>query len=79
MLKWRLLAIPASVVPLLIMFFLTRVSPSDLLAVGLLPFIASVASVMGKIMLQALRFKYFITEFIGHDISSTGKMNWQPD
>jgi glycosyltransferase 2 family protein len=74
MLNWRLLAIPASVVPLLIMFFFTRVSPSDLLAVGLLPFIASVASVMGKIMLQALRFKYFITEFIGHDISSTGKI-----
>jgi glycosyltransferase 2 family protein len=73
-LNWRLLAIPASIVPLLIMFLFTRVSPSDVLAVGLIPFIASVASVISKIMLQALRFKYFITEFIGHDISSTGKI-----
>lgn len=74
MLNWRLLAIPASIVPLLIMFLFTRASPSDVLAVGLIPFIASVASVISKIMLQALRFKYFITEFIGHDISSTGKI-----
>lgn len=72
--NWRLLAIPASIVPLLIMFFFTRISPSDVFVVGLIPFIISVASVIGKIMLQALRFKYFITEFLGHDISSTGKI-----
>ena len=74
MLNWRLLAIPASILPLLIMLLFTRVSPSDVLAVGIIPFIASVASVISKIMLQAFRFKYFITEFIGHDVSSTGKI-----
>jgi uncharacterized protein (TIRG00374 family) len=70
-LNWRLLAIPASVVPLLIMLLFTRVSISDILSVGLIPFIASVTSVMGKNMLQAFRFKYFIDEFIGQDVSST--------
>jgi glycosyltransferase 2 family protein len=73
-LNWKLLAIPASVVPLLIMFLFTKVSFSDIFAVGLIPFMASIASVMGKIMLQAFRFKYFINEFIGRDVSSTGSI-----
>ena len=72
--NWRLVAIPASIVPLLIMLIFTRISPNDLFAVGLFPFLISVASVMGKVMLQALRFKYFITAFIGHGVSSTGKI-----
>jgi uncharacterized protein (TIRG00374 family) len=72
--NWRLVAIPASIVPLLIMLIFTRISPNDLFAVGLFPFLISVASAMGKVMLQALRFKYFITAFIGHGVSSTGKI-----
>ena len=72
--NWKLLAIPASVVPLLIMFLFTKVSFSDIFAVGLIPFMASIASVMGKIMLQAFRFKYFINEFIGRDVSSTSSI-----
>lgn len=71
--NWRLVAIPASVVPFLILFLTTNVSPQDVFAVGLFPFIASVAAGLSKIMLQAYRFKYFIKNFIGYDVSSTGK------
>ena len=71
--NWRLVAIPASVVPFLILFLTTNVSPQDVFAVGLFPFIASVAAGLTKIMLQAYRFKYFIKNFIGYDVSSTGK------
>ncbi|MBV9178814.1 MAG: flippase-like domain-containing protein [Nitrososphaeraceae archaeon] len=72
--NWRLLAIPVSIVPLLILFLFTHASISDIFAVGLIPFTTSVVSIIGKIMLQAFRFKYFITEFIGPDVSSTGKI-----
>ena len=72
--NWRLLAIPASIVPFLIMFIFTPVSPNDVFAVGLVPFIISAASVIVKIMLQAYRFKYFIHKFIGPHVSSTGKI-----
>ena len=71
--NWRLVAIPASVVPFLILFLTTNVSPQDVFAVGLFPFIASVAAGLAKIMLQAYRFKYFIKNFIGYHVSSTGK------
>ena len=56
------------------MFLFSRVSPADVFAVGLIPFVMSTASVMGKVMLQALRFKYFITHFIGRDVSSISKI-----
>ena len=69
-----MIAIPASVVPFVIMFLLTHVSPAQVFAVGLAPFIISTASVMGRIMLQAFRFHYFIRTFIGHDISSASSI-----
>ncbi|HEV8386916.1 MAG TPA: lysylphosphatidylglycerol synthase transmembrane domain-containing protein [Nitrososphaera sp.] len=71
--NWRLVAIPASVVPFLILFLTTKVSPQDVFAVGLFPFIGSAAAGLTKILLQAYRFKYFIKSFIGYDVSSTGK------
>ena len=71
--NWRLIAIPASVVPFLILFLTADVSPQDVFAVGLVPFIASAAAGLTKIMIQAFRFKYFIKNFIGYDVASTGR------
>jgi len=56
------------------MIFFTHISPASILAVGVVPFILSSASVIGRIMLQALRFDYFIRKFIGRDVSSTRKI-----
>lgn len=72
-LNWRIAAIPASIVPFIIMFITTKVSPQDIFAVGLLPFVASAAAAVARVMLQAYRFKYFVRQFIGYDVSSTGK------
>lgn len=72
-LNWRILALPASIVPFIIMFLTTKVSPQDIFAVGLVPFVASAIAAVSRIMLQAYRFKYFVRKFIGHDVSSAGK------
>jgi uncharacterized protein (TIRG00374 family) len=37
------------------------------------PFVAASAAAITKMMLQALRFKYFIRRFLGYDVASTGK------
>jgi hypothetical protein len=71
--NWRILAIPASIVPFVIMFMTTHLSPKDIFAVGLVPFAASAAAAVARAMLQAYRFKYFIRKFIGRDISTPGK------
>jgi glycosyltransferase 2 family protein len=72
-LNWRLVAIPVSVVPFIILFLTASVSPQDIFAVGLIPFVGSAAAEIARFMLQAARFKYFIKRFIGYDVSSTGK------
>jgi uncharacterized protein (TIRG00374 family) len=73
LLNWRFVAIPASIVPFLILFTTTNVSPQDIFKVGLVPFVASSAAAVTRMLLQAIRFKYFIKQFIGRDISSTSK------
>jgi glycosyltransferase 2 family protein len=72
-LNWRLVAIPASVVPFIILIITANVSPQDVLAIGLVPFLAAAAAAIIKMLLQALRFKYFIRHFLGYDVASTGK------
>ncbi|HZC88601.1 MAG TPA: lysylphosphatidylglycerol synthase transmembrane domain-containing protein [Nitrososphaera sp.] len=71
--NWRLVAIPASIVPFIILFLTTNVTPQDLFKVGLVPFIASAAAALARMFLQAVRFKYFIKRFIGYNVSSTSK------
>lgn len=71
--NWRLLAIPASIVPLVLMVLFTHITLDDLLSVGVIPFVLSSAAVMGKALLQAYRFKYYIRKFIGHDVSTTSR------
>ena len=71
--NWRLVAIPASVVPFIILIITANVSPQDILAVGFVPFLAAAAAAIIKMLLQALRFKYFIKYFLGYDVASTGK------
>jgi uncharacterized protein (TIRG00374 family) len=72
-LNWRLVAIPASVVPFIIMIITAHVSPQNVFAVGLVPFLAAAGAAITKMLLQAIRFKYFIRHFLGYDVASTGK------
>jgi len=72
-LKWRIIAVAVSLIPFLLLFTFTPVSPADIFAVGLLPFLLSVSAVMVRILLQAYRFRYFINHFIGPNYSTTLK------
>ena len=71
--KWRIIAVAVSLVPFLLLFAFTPVSPADVFSVGILPFLLSVSAVMVRILLQAYRFRYFINHFIGPNISTTFK------
>ncbi len=73
-LNWRIVAVIASLVPFLLLFAFTPVSPKDLFSVGIIPFVMSVGAVMVRVLLQAYRFRYFIKHFIGPHLSSTGKI-----
>ena len=72
--NWRIIAVIASLIPFLLLFAFTPVSPSDVFSVGLVPFVISVGAVMVKILLQAYRFRYYIKHFISPHLSTTGKI-----
>lgn len=71
--KWRIIAVAVSLIPFLLLFTFTPVSPADVFSVGPLPFLLSVSAVMVRILLQAYRFRYFIKHFIGPNYSTTLK------
>ncbi|HEY1211871.1 MAG TPA: lysylphosphatidylglycerol synthase transmembrane domain-containing protein [Nitrososphaera sp.] len=71
--NWRLVAIPASIVPFIILIVTAHVTPQDFLSLGLIPFLAAAAAAITKVMLQAVRFKYFIKHFLGYNVASTGE------
>ena len=71
--KWRIIAVAVSLIPFLLLFTFTPVSPADVFSVGALPFLLSVSAVMVRILLQAYRFRYFINHFIGPNYSTTLK------
>ncbi|MEO9319064.1 MAG: lysylphosphatidylglycerol synthase transmembrane domain-containing protein [Nitrososphaera sp.] len=71
--NWRIVAILASVVPFLVLFLTTKVSPGDVFALGVVPFAMSATAALSRNFLQAIRFKYYIRRFIGRDVSSTAK------
>jgi len=70
-LKWRIIAIAASVVPLVIIALLLDVEPSDILDVGILPFALATGAAVAKLLVQGLRFHYFVRSFVGA-VSSLG-------
>ncbi|HEY7107940.1 MAG TPA: lysylphosphatidylglycerol synthase transmembrane domain-containing protein [Nitrososphaeraceae archaeon] len=72
--NWRIVAVLASIVPFILLFVFTPVSPADIFSVGVVPFVLSVCAVMVRILLQAYRFRYFVKHFISPHFSSTGKI-----
>ena len=63
--KWRIIAIAASLVPLIIIALLLDVGPSDIIAVGIIPFVLASIAGLAKMVVQGLRFHYFVKSFIG--------------
>ncbi len=52
-------------------FSFAPISLSDFFSVGLIPFMISSVFVMGKVLLQAYRFQYFIVKFLGYEVNTT--------
>jgi hypothetical protein len=72
-LKWRIIAIVASIIPLFIIGALLDVGPDDILAVGVVPFVLASGIAIAKLLIQCVRYHYYINSFIGP--VATGRQN----
>lgn len=73
-LNWRLIAIIVSLLPMILLFIFSPISISDIFSVGLVPFLLSVCFSLGKVFLQAYRFKYFVDKFLQYKVASSSKL-----
>ncbi len=72
--QWKkILAIVATIIPLIIISILLDVKPEDITSIGLFPFILGSAVAVAKLYIQGLRFHYYVRSFLGDGIGSIGK------
>jgi glycosyltransferase 2 family protein len=63
--NWRIVAIPASMIPILIIAVQFDIKPEDVFAIGILPFLAAVGAIMVKLGLQGVKFAYIVRKYLG--------------
>lgn len=68
---WKIITIVASIVPLIIIGILLDVTLEDITKVGLVPFILAGIFAISKLVIQGLRFHYYLKSFVGNVSSIT--------
>ena len=63
--NWRLAAIPATLIPILIIAIQFDIKIEDVLAIGLLPFVGAIAAMFVKLGLQGVKFAYIARNYLG--------------
>jgi len=71
--NWRIVAIPASIIPIIIIVIQFDIKAEDVFAIGPIPFVAAVAAMMAKLGLQGIKFSYIARHYLG-PIDSIWKM-----
>ncbi|MFQ5969121.1 MAG: YbhN family protein [Nitrososphaerales archaeon] len=70
--KWRIIAVIASIIPLIIIALLLDVAPEDIFAVGIVPFLLASLAGFAKLVVQGVRFSHYLRSFVGR-VGSIGK------
>lgn len=72
--QWKkILAIVATIIPLIIISILLDVKPKDITSIGIVPLILASAVAVAKLYIQGLRFHYYVRSFLGNGVGSIGK------
>lgn len=72
--NWRIIAIPASMIPIIIIAIQFDIKVEDVFAIGIVPFIGGVIAMMLKLGLQGIKFSYIVRHYLG-PLDSVWKMS----
>lgn len=64
--NWRIVAIPASMVPIIIIAIQFDIQIDDIFAIGAIPFSLAVFAIMIKLGLQGVKFSYIVRHYVGN-------------
>ncbi len=63
--NWRIIAIPASMIPIIIIAIQFDIKLEDVFAIGILPFVTAIGAMMIKLGLQGVKFAYIAKHYLG--------------
>lgn len=63
--NWRIIAIPATLIPIFIIAIQFDIKIEDVLAIGLVPFVVAVIAMMIKLGIQGIKFAYITNKYLG--------------
>ena len=63
--NWRIIAIPATLIPIFIIAFQFDIKFEDVLAIGFFPFLGAIIAVMIKLGIQGIKFAYIAQKYLG--------------
>ena len=63
--NWRIIAIPATLIPIILIAIQFDITPKDVFAIGVIPFVGAVAAIMAKLLLQGIKFSYIARTYLG--------------
>lgn len=72
--NWRIIAVPASMIPIAIIVVQFDIQLEDIFAVGVIPFTVAILAMMAKLGLQGIKFSYIARHYLG-PIDSIWKMS----
>lgn len=72
--NWRLVVVPATLIPIFIIAIQFDIKLEDILAIGLVPFVGAVAAMLVKLGLQGIKFTYITRRYLGGAFDSFWKL-----
>ena len=63
--NWRIVVIPVTLIPILFIALQFDIKIEDVLAIGIVPFVAAVAAMMIKLGIQGIKFAYITRKILG--------------
>ena len=72
--NWRIIAIPASMIPIIIIAIQFDIKAEDIFAIGAIPFAGAIIAILIKLGLQGIKFTYIAKHYLG-PLDSIWKMS----
>ena len=63
--NWRIVAIPVTLIPIILIAIQFDIKIEDVLAIGLFPFVGAIVAMMIKLGLQGIKFAYITRKYLG--------------
>ena len=64
--NWRLVAIPVTLIPIILIAIQFDIKIEDILAIGVFPFVGAIVAMMIKLGLQGIKFAYITRKYLGN-------------